>query len=271
MLRKMLAVATLALAGLLSAPLAAKNDRIQLMVLGTYPFEAPGSLLNNLVSDDTTSMTRQTELADVAQRLAKFQPTKVVMDQIGDQAGGTVSAYQQFNPGLLATARSEAVQVGYRLAILMGHQQVFGVGEALAVADPAAVLAEAAKAGGKEKELAEVNRQVGRFTSDFNRNVKRKPVRELLAWVNDAAHVTWTQRDIYYSLLRLDTLSAQPGADFNGQVYSRNARLFSRLMAIAKPGDRVVLIVPASHAYWLWQFAQTTPGVELVSTNRFLK
>ena len=51
---------------------------------------------------------------------------------------------------------------------------------------------------------------------------------------------------------------------------TRNALIFAKLMQVAQPGDRIVLIFGAGHAYWLRHFASTTPGYMLVEPNGYL-
>ena len=48
------------------------------------------------------------------------------------------------------------------------------------------------------------------------------------------------------------------------------ARIFARLTQNAKPGDRVIVVFGAGHAYWLRHFVETTPGFALVEPDRYL-
>jgi hypothetical protein len=59
-------------------------------------------------------------------------------------------------------------------------------------------------------------------------------------------------------------------AELNAAWYLRNARIFAKLVQISRPGDRVIVVFGAGHAYWLRHFVETTPGFQLVESNRYL-
>ena len=78
-------------------------------------------------------------------------------------------------------------------------------------------------------------------------------------------------QDSYYSLLRLGDGNEQPGADLNAMWYLRNAKIFAKLINVAKPGDRILVVYGAGHGYWLRHFASTTPGYSSVDVRPYLE
>ena len=62
-------------------------------------------------------------------------------------------------------------------------------------------------------------------------------------------------------LLGFGDQKEQPGADLNAAWYLRNAKIFAKLTQIAQPGDRVLVVFGAGHAFWLRHFAEHTPGL----------
>ena len=74
-------VGVFGLALLVASPLvrAAPAD-IEVMVLGTYHMDNPGLDVINARIGDVTTPTRQHELADVADRLARFKPTRIAIE-----------------------------------------------------------------------------------------------------------------------------------------------------------------------------------------------
>ena len=61
---------------------------IQVMVLGTYHFDNPGQDLHNMKVDSVLMPAKQAELADVASRLAKFNPTKIA-DRVSSRSSAS--------------------------------------------------------------------------------------------------------------------------------------------------------------------------------------
>ena len=52
--------------------------------------------------------------------------------------------------------------------------------------------------------------------------------------------------------------------------YLRNAKIFAKLMTVARPGDRVLIVYGSGHNYWLRHFASTTPGYRNVDPTPYL-
>ena len=75
----------------------------------------------------------------------------------------------------------------------------------------------------------------------------------------------------YYGVLRYGDTDRQPGAELNAYWYMRNAKIFAKLMTVAKPGDRVLVVYGAGHNYGLRHFARTTPGYVNVDPTPYLQ
>ena len=123
------------LAGLFTAQASANEPApvaepapVEVMVLGTYHFSNPGQDVVNMEVDDFLAPRRQQEIAILVNALAEWQPTKIgVEDEVSD-ANLAVADYDQTEE-LLTTTRNESVQVGYRLARMLGHAIVYGFDE----------------------------------------------------------------------------------------------------------------------------------------------
>ena len=77
--------------------------------------------------------------------------------------------------------------------------------------------------------------------------------------------------DFYYGILGYADGKDTPGADLNSRWYLRNARIFTNLMRLSKPGDRVLVVYGSGHSYWLRHFASETPGYSNVDPVPYLK
>src|SRR5205085_1162806 len=89
----------------------------KMMILGTYHFNNPGLDSRNLEADDVLSARRQRELEDLANRLLRFAPTKVMVEAPYRDAG-TIAAYRQYLLGTHKLSRNETEQIGFRVAKL---------------------------------------------------------------------------------------------------------------------------------------------------------
>ena len=67
---------------------------VQVVVLGTYHFGDPGQDLHNMQVDDVRTPAKQAELAAVAARLAKFQPTKIAVEALSGRPDLSYARYE---------------------------------------------------------------------------------------------------------------------------------------------------------------------------------
>lgn len=60
-------------------------------------------------------------------------------------------------------------------------------------------------------------------------------------------------------------------AELIAYYYMRNAKIFSKLIDVTEPGDRVVVVYGAGHKHWLEHFIRNMPGFELVDPIPYLQ
>jgi hypothetical protein len=88
---------------------------VQVMVLGTYHFANPGQDLHNMKVDNVLTPEKQAALADLAERLARFKPTKIAVEAVSDRADLTTMKFDGFTRDMLTKDPDERVQVAFRL------------------------------------------------------------------------------------------------------------------------------------------------------------
>lgn len=274
----MTALRLLALCAFLVAAWPARADDqppappIQVLVLGTYHFGNPGHDLHNVDADDVTTPRRQAELADLARRLEQFKPTRVAIEAVVDAPDLKVAAYRKFTPADLGKVRNESVQIGYRIAHDVGLADIYGIDELSDTIDyfPYDKVQSYAKQHGTAARLDAMQARVGAIINEFTASQKTATITALHARMNEPARIRSMHADFYYGLLPFGDTKAEPGAELNAFWYMRNAKIFAKLMHVARPGDRIVVVYGSGHAYWLRHFAETTPGFQLVEPNRYL-
>ncbi len=265
MVGRWLLAATLALG---SAAGAAAPAPVQVMVLGTYHFGNPGRDNHNVVAEDVRAPKRQAELARLADALAAWRPTRIAVEDEGVGPDLSVPGYTRFAMADLATARNERDQIGYRLARKLGLPTVQGIDVEFDF--PYEAVAGWAAAHGEKPALDAMNADVAAMVGAFTARQATASIPALLAEFNAPGHMNG-RIDSYYGFLRFGDATAQPGAELNARWYERNARIFARLMSVAKPGDRILVIYGAGHLYWLRHFAASVPGFQSVDVMPYLR
>ncbi|MDP8912276.1 MAG: DUF5694 domain-containing protein [Pseudomonadota bacterium] len=253
---------------------AAAAEPVQVMVLGTYHFDNPGLDLNNMKADDVTLPKRQAELQALANALAAFKPTKIMVEARSKSADLADARFASFTPAALRTQKNETVQIGYRLAHQLKLGNVYAIDEQPGPGEPDyfpfGKVVEFAKANKREAQLQELMAKGAAVTKGMEEMQKRMTIAQLLVERNrpDAAP---KEMAMYYEVLGMGDTEQQPGADLNAMWYLRNAKIFAKLMTVAAPGDRILVIYGAGHNYWLRHFASMTPGFRSVDPVPYLQ
>jgi len=252
---------------------AEKPEPVRVLILGTYHFDNPGHDLHNMKVDDVRTPEKQAELADVAARLARFNPNKIAVEAVSERDDLTTKKFDGFTPDMLTKNADERVQIAFRLSHNLGQKSVYGIDEQSDKIDyfPYDKVQAYAKAHGKSAILDDLNAQVGATISRMEAAQKTKSVREMLLEQNQPERIDADHHNFYYALLPLGNNQAQPGADLNGSWYLRNAKIFAKLTQITKPGDRVLVTFGTGHSYWLRHFVRNTPGFVLAEADEYLR
>jgi hypothetical protein len=276
MLKILAAIAALALpSAALAQTSASAPEPIQVMIVGTFHFDNPGQDINNAAIDPVTTPAKQAELAAVAEGLRRFHPTAVAVERIAaDNATLLDQRYPTFTPADLLTNADERVQVGYRLANLEGLTRVYAIDEQPGEGEhdyfPFDKVMTWITAHHREADWEALNAPVAAYVADLSARQHTETLGALLADTNRVDHPVNGNMDLYYGLLKFGDAVDQPGAELNAGWYERNAKIFGKLMLAAKPGDRIVIVYGAGHAYWLRHFVENTPGYVLVDSVPYL-
>lgn len=270
-----------ALAGLLlllpGVAFAQAPEPVRVMILGVYHMNNPGRDMHNMRVDPVTTPEKQAELAAVADALATFQPTAIALERIApDQTTMLDARWSAYRPEDLLTDPDERVQIGYRLAARVGIDRVYAINEQDREGQPTyfpmGPLMDWIEANGRMPEFQALSAATQASIAQLEVLQRECTVEQLLAGINAPDHpmVGPGGQAIYYSLIGFGAGDDQPGAELNARWYARNAQIFARLVQVARPGDRIVVVYGAGHAYWLRHFVQTTPGFELVEPTDYL-
>ncbi|MEO1244291.1 MAG: DUF5694 domain-containing protein [Pseudomonadota bacterium] len=245
---------------------------VEVMVLGTFHFANPGADLINLEFDNMLSDKRQAELDELAKALAAFEPTVVVTERTTSPPDYRDPYYEHYDEEMLATVANERVQIAYRLADMANVHRVYGIDESANEGEPnyfpfAAVMEHAERNGTADGIRAMQAETKALLTAEQDRVIGMHII-DALREVNSGY---MSSPEFYYRLLRFDSGEDQPGAELNAYWFMRNAKTFSKLEDVTRPGDRVVMVYGFGHKFWLDHLVEQTPGFELIPPEKYLR
>lgn len=249
-------------------------EPVEVMILGTYHMANPGADLHNARIESVTTPEKQAQLEAVAQGLARFRPTAVAVERVApDQSTLLDPRYPAFTPADLLTNANERVQIAYRLAHHQGLTRVYAIDEQDRDGQPSYFPFEDVQtwveANGASERLAAMHGEIAAMIADLERRQATETIGQLLAGMNTPEQVMADQA-FYAGLMTFGAGDDQPGAVLNSRWYARNAQIFARLLQVARPGDRIVVLYGAGHNYWLRQMVETMPGFRPVEPADYL-
>jgi hypothetical protein len=253
-----------------NAPSRLPADRLErpplaeVLVLGTYHMANPGRDIFNVKADDVLAPKRQAEIKELLDVLGRFRPTKIAIE--ADSDSPKIKQYQDYLAGKYEPGRNESDQIGLRLAKELNLPKIYGID---ADGDfPFPALQDYAIAHSRKEELDCLMAQVGKTVQDDNEFLKSHSVLQMLLRINSSEAV---RRGLAgYALF------AHFGEEYNyagvrllTEWYKRNMRIYTNLLNIIEPGDRVLVIFGAGHLGLLRQAVQADPTLTLRTIEEF--
>lgn len=246
---------------------AQQQSKAQVMVLGVYHFHNPNADFIKTDYPDHLSAKKQQEIAEVLDLLAKFSPTKIVVE-VTPENTSVHDEYQKYLKDEFELTANEIHQLGFRLAKLFGHKQIY-FGDNRVGMDMNAVVA-AAQETDNTQFLAEFQKAMVEV-GEMQKRHAQISVREALYEMNATQLIDQTRR-LYLQMNRVRSKDQFVGANVLAGWYQRNFRILTNIYhTIESPQDRVLVIFGQGHAPYLREGIQADPNLQLIEPNDFLR
>lgn len=258
------------LTSLFALPLKAQTDApaepARVLILGVYHFANPGLDEVKVEVADVLSSTRQAEILSVVEALARFRPTRVAVEEMPSSASRLDSLYEAYRLELHDLSRNETEQLGFRLAAMHDHSRVYPVDYRIDL--PFEELL--AYAGDHDPDfLTFVEEERGRMEAESNLRQRENTVAEILVDSNDPQELA-RNHAIYLRFARVGAGDTDVGAELLAKWYERNIYMFKNVQSLARPGDRIIVIVGSGHAPILRELVTSDPELNLVDPLHYL-
>ncbi len=241
----------------------------QVVVLGTFHFGNPGLDVANLRVDDVLAPKRQAEIGAVLDDLARYAPTRVLVESRNRVPGTAFSArYRQFLRGEMAADRNEVTQIGFKLAQRLHHDEVYAV-DVDGEFPFEAVMAWAGRHG-RGAQLEARIAGVQRDAAEMSAQLATHTVAYMLRRFNDPQRLA-SDHAFYLDLLQYGARDEQPGVALVAGWTARNLGICARIVQLARAGDRLLVLYGSGHAYLLRQCLGAVPGLRVLDANELLR
>jgi hypothetical protein len=249
--------------GMLSAA-AHAAEPISVMIVGLVHFGNPARDLHDVTMDDVMAPKRQAEIQSVAEALARFRPTRVMVE---DSQARVDTRYSAYLANTLSPSRNEEVQLGFRLAKRAGLPRVDGIDVEGDFPYPA--LQAFASSHGQAAILNQVDVGLAHQVDEIDAVRRSGTIANLLSYMNRPSFVRDSQAP-YRMMLTIGSATDQPAADLLTAWYHRNFAIEANIAQRAQPGDRIIIFYGFGHAFLLRQFVSEMPGYRLVEFSDYV-
>jgi len=244
------------------------KKKIKVTILGTTHFSNPGQDVVNMKVEDVLQPKRQKEMQALVDLLAKFKPTKIMLESTPKYDSIHNARYQQYLRGKHTLRRNERQQIGYRLAKQLGHQKIYMVDHRGQF--PMGKVNKYAQANNQSYLL---NKALGWAKNEMkNREAyfKNHTITEFLIDMNRPAFIK-KSNGLYLSLFaKIGKDQAYPGTDLVANWYERNLKIYTNILRLAEDGDRILVVFGAGHAPILQHLFRDALDFEYIEVNDFL-
>ena len=245
---------------------------VKILILGSYHMDNPNLDSVNTRADDVLSDQRQKEIAELVEKLARFNPTKIAIEA----AYGNTSwpdQYRRYLAGEYKLGRNEIEQIAFRLAKRMNLETLYPVDYPMLMSGltPSEVEQPKAKKTAAPSSTEKSRKPEPLLLSETDQLLRRSTVTEFLSYLNDEKKIQADHAGYMEMLMPNDNPAIYARADLVTNWYKRNLRIFANLCRITDfPNDRVLLVIGSGHLKILKDFALDAPQFCLVNTLAFL-
>ena len=259
------------------------------LLLGTFHFDDRGR--DRYKPEHRLELSsRQAEILEVAECLARFQPTKIAAEFDALEQRAVDRDYGAFLRGNFELPGHEGYQLGFRLAQRLGHDRVYAVNAWGRFYDPPRDLDledalgepgrpfdpyDALTAYAREHDQTQV---LGRWTDHYlarfaglDEKKMQQPVRQTLRELNQPSTILEWHGVYLVDHFKVGVGHDYPGVDAATAWYNRNLRIFANLQRITEtPDERLLMIYGVGHTAILRGCLEASPEFELVEVAAYL-
>lgn len=257
----------------LAAPAADPQPTADFLLVGSFHMNNPGHDVHNTKVDDVLADKRQREIADVARLIARFRPTKIMVEADSTSQPKLDADFAASCHGKRAMTRNEVEQLGFRIACDQKLPGVVAVdwNELGPIKSEDSVDYIAAIERHGQQAQREEHLRIGKALNDEDqRTLAQGTIGDALLRLNSPEWLRANAR-AYFRIGLYGTAQDPIGANWDMLWYGRNLAIFNNIVRATKPGDRVLVIYGAGHGNWLRQLATDSGMYRVEETQRWLQ
>lgn len=247
-----------------------KDSKIQVLNFGTFHFGATSDA--HKAKFDEHDQTNQQAAKEIAEMLAEFKPTVILVERVPEYNDQLQEIYQSYvaNPDMTFKRPTEVQLLAFELGRLSGTERIYGIDHKMGYNYKIGIEIENAIDPSWHDKFFQDPYQ---FYPELNfRNDESMSLIDKLRIMNQDQILDYAIVGNADMLTHAGTESGFEGADEAAKYYQRNLRMYSNMNRIQfNEDDRVFILMGSSHTAFFRDFLSRSPKYEMVNTLDYLK
>ncbi|MDR2546372.1 MAG: DUF5694 domain-containing protein [Lachnospiraceae bacterium] len=246
----------------------------QIFLLGTFHF-----MQSNI---DFYTQDTQQQLWNINEQLKMFNPDAIAVEVAAHAQAAVDSSYQRFSLDDLSNYEkmrnetlgtismfgntypipynTESVQISYRLGKTLGVEKVYAIDNDTLLEEINEETPERIKSA-FEKHWEKMH--------DIHHDIKHKTILESLKYCN-SDEWSYHNQQLYLVKNEIGASGSYEGANFFGQWYMRNLKIFANLQKLSQNHESVFVLYGCGHLYILRELINLCENMELVDYRDYI-
>lgn len=255
---------------LLLSATAQNKQPVKVLLLGVFHFSNPGLDVAKFKSADILSEQRQKEVVHIVDKLKKFSPDKIFIEDVPENQLKIDSTFDQYKQGKYTLTSNETDQLALRLAKELNLPKVYGVDYRNADFPFDSLMKSAAEAG-QNDIINFVQHIIDSVQTSFNEALQKSTITQMLLRENTPQSIKF-QNDFYLRMLPVGKDGNHVGSYLVSEWWRRNMIIYENILKRLDGNEKTILVIFGSgHTALLNQMMQYNTYIELVSTEYVLK
>lgn len=245
------------------------SKKIQVLNLGTFHFGYTSDA--NTTNFDEKNKENQRQAHEIAEKLAKFQPTVILVEMPPEKNGQLQSDYQAYvkNPKMSFKSPTEIELLAFELGRISGVKKIYGVDHKLSYNYAIGMKIENAIDSTLHNQYF---KNPYSFHPELPGIENNPSLLQRLKQINHDKFLDFLITVNADILTHAGTSEGFEGADEAAKYYQRNLRMYSNINRLElSKDDRVFILMGASHSAFFRDFMSRSPKYEMVDTFQYLK
>jgi len=233
----------------------------KISILGTFHF-ANTSDYSAIIIEDLNSQKRQMEVTRLVNNLAKFKPTKILVEREPVLTDSLSNKLIDFKKGQYELPDNELYQIGFRLAKQLNLNKIYGIDYHLGLGD-----AELIQYLNKEERMdafSNTLESARNWASKETEYLRTHTLGESLAKLNTSTSDNFNRNLYLDNILNISKHGNSPASDYVSNWYKRNIYIKKNIDDLIGKNDRVLVIIGAGHSAILKSFYRSSTSTEYV-------